>query len=59
MFHGTNPTLISPRVQDKMEGAKSSIERVLAGLLTPILPKISIETTIEALIDSHRLISGN
>ena len=59
LSHGTYPLSMSPRVQDKMVGATSIIERVFAGFLTPILPNIGREPTREALIDLHQLISGN
>ena len=42
-----------------MARATSSVEGVLADLLTPILPKIDRELTREGLIDIHQLISGN
>ena len=42
-----------------MAGATSSVEGVLAGFQTPILPKIDRELEIQGLADIHQLISGN
>ena len=42
-----------------MAGETSSVDRVLAYFLTPILMKIDGELTQEGLIDLHRLVSGN
>ena len=42
-----------------MTGTTSSVKRVLADFLIPILPKIRGETTREDLIEFHRMIYGN
>ena len=42
-----------------MKGSMSSVEGVLADLLTPILPNIEREPKIEGLINIHLLICGN
>ena len=42
-----------------MVGATSSVEGVLTEYLTPTLPKIDGEPTIERLINTHQLLSGN
>ena len=42
-----------------MAGTTRSVEGILADFLTPILPNIGREPTIEVLIKLHRLISGN
>ena len=42
-----------------MAGATSSVKGVFVDFLTPILPKIYGEPTIEGLIKIHILISGN
>ena len=59
LFNRKNPPSIPPRVQDKITGTTSVIEGVIADLQTPILFVIIGETTREALIELHRLISGN
>ena len=45
--------------REKMAGAKIISEGVFTDFLTPIIPKIGREPTIEALIELHQLISGN
>ena len=42
-----------------MAGATDSVEGVIADSPMPILPKFVWEPTREAIIDIHRLISGN
>ena len=54
-----NPPSSPTRVQDEMEGAMSSIDRVLTDFLKSILQKISGEPTREGFIEIHQLISGN
>ena len=59
LSHRTNPPPESPIAQDKMDGATSSIKRVIANFTTPILFNIDREPTREALINIHQLISVN
>ena len=42
-----------------MAGATSSVDGVLADFTTPTLPNIGGQPTKEALINLHRLVSGN
>ena len=55
----TNPTLIPPRVQEKMTGTTISIKGVLEDSPMPILPNIGGDPTREALMGLHRMISVN
>ena len=46
LYHGTNPQLVPPRVQDIMAGAENITEGFLADFPTPILSNIGGEPTI-------------
>ena len=59
MSHRINPAFILLRVRYIILGETSRVEVVLTDFLTPILPKIGGELTIEALKDLHIFVSGN
>ena len=51
--------LIPPILQEKMEGITNSVEGLFTDFTTPIITKIVGEMMREALIELHRMISGN
>ena len=59
LSHRTNPPPESPIAQDKMDGATSSIKRVIANFTTAILSNIGRGPKREALTNIHQLISVN
>ena len=59
LSHGKTPPSSPTQARDVMEGATTSVERLLMDFLTPILPNIGWEPTIEGLIELHQLVSGN
>ena len=58
-YHGTNLPSNPPRVKENMVGTSNSTEGVFMDFLTQILLNIGRDTTREALIELHHLISGN